>query len=194
MDDKVHTDIGAASETPPHVLNEPVPAASGRIGKLIDKVSVVFAFGFLLSTAIILYEIVARYVFDAPTIWVHETTTFLCGICFIFGGLYAQARDRHIRVVLIYDAVPPGARRVLDVVISVVGFVTMLFFAYAAWTTASKAIFTPQGVFRLETTGSAWNPVYPGLVKLFLFLVICLMAVQFVVLAVNYARGRGGRR
>ena len=194
MDDKIHTDIDAASETPPHVLNEPVPAASGRVGRAIDKVAVVFAFGFLLSTAIILYEIVTRYAFNAPTIWVHETTTFLCGICFIFGGLYALARDRHIRVVLIYDAVPPAVRRVLDVVISIVGLITMLFFAYAAWTTASKAIFTPQGVFRLETTGSAWNPVYPGLVKLFLFIVICLMAVQFVVLAVNYARGRGGRR
>ncbi len=180
-------------DTPPHVLSEPVPAASGRFGKVVDRVGVFFAVCFLVSTGIILFEIVMRYVFLSPTIWVHETTTFLCGISFAYGGLYALSRDRHIRVVLIYDAVPPRARRVLDIVLSIIGLVTMLFFAFAAWSNASRSIFTPQGVFRLETTGSAWNPPYPGLVKLFLFGVIVAMAIQFVILIINYARGRGGQ-
>ena len=197
-DETLRTDVRAASETPPlelapHVMAEPVPEASGRFGRAVDALGIVFALFFLASTAIILYEIVARYVFDAPTIWVHETTTFLCGVSFVFGGLYALARDRHIRVVLIYDAVSARGRRLLDVVISVIGLVTMLFFAYAAWANVTRAIFTPAGDFRLETSGSAWNPAYPGIVKLFLFVVIVAMAVQFVVLIANYARGRGGR-
>ncbi len=51
-----------------------------------------------------------RYFFNSPTIWAHETTTFLCGIAFVYGGLYCAARDSHIRVVLIYDHRPPAAR------------------------------------------------------------------------------------
>ncbi len=191
MDRDLQTDIAAASETPPHVMIEPVPRESGAFGRAVDALGVVFAFCFLVSTAIILWEIVARYVFNSPTSWVHETTTFLCGISFIFGGLYALSRDRHIRVVLIYDAVGPRAKRALNVVLSVVGLMTMIFFAIAAWQMMINATFTPQGDFRLETSGSAWNPAYPGLVKTFLFVVIVAMAVQFVVLIVNYARGRG---
>ena len=45
-------------------------------------------------------------------------------------------------------------------------------------------------VDRLERTGSAWDPVYPGLLKVFLLIVLTVMAVQFIILAWNYARGR----
>ena len=180
----------AASEAPPHVAAMPVPRASGRLGRAVDALGIVFAACFLASAAVILYEIVARYAFDAPTVWAHETTSFLCGIGFIFGGLYALSRDRHIRVVLIYDAVSPAARRWLDVALSVVGLVTMLFFAVASFSNVQSAVFTPQGEFRLETSGSAWNPPYPGLVKTFLLVVIVAMAVQFLVLILNHARGR----
>ena len=181
----------AASEAPPHVAETPVPPESGAVGRVVDALGIVFALCFLGSAAIILYEIVARYAFDAPTSWAHETTSFLCAIAFIFGGLYALSRDRHIRVVLLYDAVPRATRRRLNVVLSAIGLITMLFFAVASWSNVRSAVFTPQGEFRLETSGSAWNPVYPGLVKSFLFVVIVAMAVQFAVHIVNHARGRG---
>ena len=48
----------------------------------------------------------------------------------------------------------------------------------------------PGGEIRIERSGSAWNPVYPGLIKIFLMLVLGVMTVQFAILAVNYARGR----
>ena len=40
----------------------------------------------------------------------------------------------------------------------------------------------------MEGTGSAWNPPTPALLKGFLFIVMIILAVQFVVLAVNHAR------
>ena len=70
----------------------------------------------------------------APTIWVTETTIFLCALAFIYGGLYAVARDRHIRVVLIYNALPPGWRRVFDIGISILCLISATFFAWASWT------------------------------------------------------------
>ena len=167
----------------------PIPQA-GLLGRWIDRGGVIVATGIVLATAILIQEVILRYVFNAPTIWAHETTIFLCGVAFVYGGLYCTARDRHIRVVLIYDALSPRWRRRFDVTISVISGAASAMFAWAAWTMVARAIFMPDGSFRLERSGSAWDPVFPGLSKLFLFLVLALMAVQFAVLAVNYLKDK----
>ena len=182
--------LAATDEELPHATLAPVPREAGAYGRAVSALGSVFALAFLVVTAIILYEIVMRYAFNAPTIWVHETTSFLCGIGFVFGGLYALSTDKHIRVVLLYERVRGRAKRLLDMVLSAIGLVTMGFFAFAAWTTAEKAWFAPTGEFRLESTGSIFDPPYPALVKGFLLVVIVAMGVQFVILMVNHARGR----
>ena len=165
------------------------PALSGRFGRVVDVLGKVVATFFLISTAIVLYEIVSRYVFDAPTRWAHETTTFLCAIGFLYGGLYALSHDKHIRVVLIYEAVPDAVRRWFDVVISMIGLIAVLFFAYAAWATVERSWFAAgSGKLKLETSGSAFDAPYPALIKGLLFVVVVAMAVQFVVLIINSLR------
>jgi len=166
-----------------------IPEA-GWLGRMINAGGIVFALGIVAAMLILIQEVILRYVFNAPTIWAHETTIFLCGLAFLYGGLYCTARNRHIRVVLIYDALGPRLRRIFDVVISLVSAATSMMFAWAAWLMVGRAAFRPDGSFRLERSGSAWDPVYPGLMKIFLLIVLALMAVQFLVLAWNYARGR----
>lgn len=164
--------------------------SSGLLGKLINEGGVVFAFGILCSAGILFLEVILRYVFDKPTSWAHETVIFLNACAFVFGGLYVAARNAHIRVVLIYDALSDGTRRWLNAVISIICAVSSAFFAWAAWKSVEKAAWTPQGDFRLETSGSAWNPPTPGLLKVFLFIILVVMTLQFTVQAVNYMRGR----
>ena len=163
---------------------------SGVLGRWIDRGGIIFAIGIFVAMLILIQEVILRYVFGNPTNWAHETTIFLCAIAFVYGGLYCTARDRHIRVVLIYDVLGPRARRGFDVAISLICAASAAMFAWASWTMAARATFRPDGTFRLESSGSAWNPVYPGLLKIFLLLVLGVMAVQFVILAVAYARGR----
>ena len=183
------------SETPQHLpLPEPEEVqeqplvVSGLLGRLITKTSNVFSLGFLLSMATLIYEIVMRHVFNSPTLWAHETTTFICAIGFVFGGLFCAARDKHIRVVILYDIVGPKMRKTLDVFISVVCMISSGFFAWAAWLMVERAAFTPTGDIHLETTGSAFNAPYPGVLKVFLFLTLIVLTVQFLVQAINYAR------
>ncbi|CAM4101581.1 TRAP transporter small permease subunit [Palleronia rufa] len=177
------------AEGPPHAEAGPVRAA-GLLGRVIDRGGYLFAAGIFLAMLILIQEVVLRYVFNSPTIWAHETTVFLSGIAFVYGGLFCAARDEHIRVVLIYDAVPPAIRRVFDIVISIVCALASAFFAYAAWLMVERAAFRPDGSIRLESSGSAWDPVYPGLLKIFLMLVMGVLTLQFLVLAWNHARGR----
>lgn len=161
---------------------------SGILGDMVERGGYLFAAGIVLAALILLLEVFLRYVFNNPTLWVHETSIFLCGIAFIYGGLYCASRDSHIRVVLIYDSLSPRWRRIFDIAIYVVSAVAALFFAWASWTMVERAFWAPDGRFRMEGTGSAWNPPTPALMKGFLFIIMIVLAVQFVILAVNHMR------
>ncbi len=161
---------------------------AGRFGLVIERIGYVFATAIVLAALILIYEIFMRYVLGSPTRWVHEASIFLCAIAFLYGGLFCASRNSHIRVVLIYDILPPRLRRAFDVVIYITSAISALFFAYAAWLVVKLAFWTPSGVFRMETTGSAWNPPTPAILKGFLFLVMIGLAIQFLILAFNHAR------
>lgn len=163
-------------------------AQAGRLGGWIEKGGIVFAVGIVISMLILILEVFLRYALNAPTIWAHETTIFLCACAFVYGGLYSAARNTHIRVVIIYDYVPARVRRWLDIIISLISAVASAFFAWAAWTMVSRATFAPTGKIRFETSGSAWDPPTPALLKIFLFVTLIALAIQFLVLAINYAR------
>ncbi len=177
-----------ADDTPERAPAGPIPEA-GLLGRIVDRGGWIFAAGIFAAMLILIQEIVLRYVFNNPTTWAHETTVFLCGAAFVYGGLFCAARDEHIRVVLIYDAIPPRIRRLFDVVISLVCAIASGFFAYASILMVQKAAFRPDGSFRLESSGSAWDPVYPGVLKIFLMVILFVLTTQFLILAVNYARG-----
>lgn len=42
---------------------------------------------------IVAFEVVARYVFDAPTIWAYDLSLFLFGYIAALGGAYAQQKN-----------------------------------------------------------------------------------------------------
>ena len=185
MTDAIDETLATHNKTP-----EPVPEA-GMFGRAVNAIGILFAIGILLSAGLLFYEVVMRYVFDAPTRWVHETVVFLSAIAFVFGGLYVAAIDKHIRVVLFYDNLTSGMKRAFDVAISLACLVASVFFAWAAWLSVERAAWTPQGDFRLETSGSAWNPPYPGILKVFLFVILVLLAIQFAIFTINHLRRKG---
>jgi len=141
-----------------------------------SKLSILFAVVAIVST----YEIVMRYVFDDPTTWVHETATFIGASLFIFGGLYAFASDKHVRVVLIYDAVSERTQCWLRILHHLLGLGFSGMMLYAGWTMARKAVFTPWGALRLETSGSAWNPPFPAYLKVFILVAFAVLTLQLV--------------
>lgn len=174
----------AEEDVEPYV-SEP---AAGILGRIIASVGDVFAIAIVVSAGVLIFEVVMRYVFNAPTAWAHETVIFLTAITFVYGGLFGAATNRHIRVVLLYDALSARQRRRFDIAISVACAISAILFSWAGWQVVKRAIWTPAGDFRLETSGSAWNPPTPGLLKLFLFIVLIIMSIQFAVLAFNYWR------
>ncbi|WP_181701529.1 TRAP transporter small permease subunit [Chthonobacter albigriseus] len=172
--------------------DQPRPVAADEpqdpLSAALMPLAPIFAAGFLLVTVFSFYEVVMRYVFNAPTNWVHETTIALTALCFAYGGAYCLATDRHIRVVLLYEWVSPATRRILDIAISLIGAASCGLMAWAAFSLAQKAFYMPGGQFRIETSGSAWNPPTPAIVKGTLFVLLCVMCVQFLLQAVWHIR------
>ncbi|WP_078059282.1 TRAP transporter small permease subunit [Tropicimonas marinistellae] len=190
MTETPETDPGPETqvETPTRKIDRGAVPEAGTFGRIINAGGFAFAVAICASACILLVEIFLRYVLNSPTIWAHETTTFLCGISFLYGGLYCASRNSHIRVVLIYDILPPKVRRIVNIFISFASFIAAGFFTYAAWIMSQKALFSPLGEFRMERSGSAWNPPAPALVKTFLLIVMVLMTIQFLILTWNYIR------
>ena len=171
-------------------------AAEPKTGldRAIDRLGNWVSYLFLIGAAISFYEVVMRYVFGAPTRWVHETTVMLVAVSFAFGGAYALARDSHIRIGLIYNWVSPRTRRYLDILNAVLMLLFLVGIGYAALEFVEKSVVAPGGGIRLEGSGTAWNPPFPPIVKSFLLLCIVLMAVQTVLHLVRAVRGQGGDR
>jgi C4-dicarboxylate transporter DctQ subunit len=158
------------------------------LDRWIDKGGKWFSYLILLSCFAIVYEVVARYVFGAPTIWSHETTTLLCAISFAYGGSYCLARNSHIRIVIFYDQVSPKMRRYLDIFNNLAGLIWAGMLVYAASTLVMKSWFTPWGDFRMETSASAWDPPFPALIKGFLMLALIVMTAQFLLRLIKVIR------
>ncbi|MDN3648676.1 TRAP transporter small permease subunit [Reinekea marina] len=135
---------------------------------------------FLLTVLISFYEVVMRYVFNMPTMWVHESASFIGGLLFVLGGSYALATNRHVRVVLIYDIVSGKTRRILNVFHHLMGMLFSGLMVYASFHMVSAAWYSPWGGFKLESSGSAWDPAFPALTKLWILIIFSIMFLQFL--------------
>jgi len=164
-----------------------------RLDKGLAAASKVFAWAIFVAFAITVLEVIARYVFDSPTFWAHEVTTFLIAAIFLIGGPVALARDRHIRVRMIYDAVSPRKRRVLDIVNSVIALMFFAGLAYAGWVMVGKSWFTPTGALHLEGTGTSWNPPTPALLKLLVLICVVTMFIQTILHLIDAIRRKAPR-
>lgn len=149
-----------------------------RLDRVVAAAAKPLSWAIFLAFVISVYEVIARYVFDSPTYWAHESTTFLIAAIFLVGGPIALSRDKHIRVRMIYDAVSPETRRWLDVANSIIAMIFFAGLGYAGWIMAWKATHTPTGAIHFEGTGTAWNPPTPALLKILILGCVVLMFVQ----------------
>ena len=55
----------------------------------------------------LVYEVVARYFFNAPTVWAYDMTFMLYGTFFMLGSAYTLMRGGHIRTDCLYGGWSP---------------------------------------------------------------------------------------
>jgi TRAP-type C4-dicarboxylate transport system permease small subunit len=155
------------------------------LDKLLARVSEMLSYLFVFTVIISFYEVLSRYLFDSPTIWVHETASFIGGSLFVIGGAYALATDKHVRVVLLYDIVSQKTRHYLNLFHHIAGLFFSGMLVYGAYQMVANSWFTPWGDVHLETSGTAWNPPFPALLKGLILFTVILIFIQFVLHLIN---------
>jgi TRAP-type mannitol/chloroaromatic compound transport system permease small subunit len=88
--------------------------------RLIDRFGLLMGrlVSFLVWAGIVVlcWEVVARYVFGAPTIWAHGYTQRIFGAYFVLVGAYTLIRRDHVRIDLFINGSRPRVNAALDLV------------------------------------------------------------------------------
>ncbi len=104
---------------------------------------------------LIVYEVISRYAFRAPTYWAFEISYMLMGTTLMLAIAFCLQLRRHIRVDFLYDQVSPKKRALIDIVGFVVFLLPML--VWCAW---GLWVYFLEAYKVNEVSGeSAWNPI-----------------------------------
>jgi TRAP-type mannitol/chloroaromatic compound transport system permease small subunit len=86
-----------------------------RSGTLISWLSVPLV-------AVVSYEVIARYLFNAPTIWAFDMTYMLYGTLFMLGAAYALHKGAHIRTDFFWERFSTRKKGLIDSISYIVFF------------------------------------------------------------------------
>lgn len=120
-----------------------------RFLKTIDTISdrVGYAARWLVFAlvAVTVYDVIARYVFDAPTIWGYQASTMLGGGVILAGWAYGQLHKAHVRVDVLYARLSPRRQALVDVLGALICvFPMFIVFMYVAGSWTVKSIVTGE--------------------------------------------------
>ena len=147
--------------------------------KFIDKMNEwtgkLFAWLVVFLAIGLMYEVIARYAFNAPTVWSYDITYMLYGAHFMMGAGYCLYVKGHVRVDVFYRLFSPRWQAIADCFFYLILFfpaITVLFiygieYAAFAWQMQEASY------------AGAWRPpIYP--IKTVLPLAALLLLLQGV--------------
>lgn len=161
------------------------------IDNLSEWIGVIISWIIIPLTAVVIYEILLRYVFNNPTGWVYDTVWMLCSVLVLIGGPYTLLHKGHVRIDVIYSRFfTIRGQIIFDIIFFVVIFIPVM------------TLFTVKGIqyaIRAWTTGetlstSVWNfPVGP--IKTVIPVSFLLMGLQGIAeLIRNFIALKKGKR
>ena len=121
------------------------------IDRFTDTTGVWVAWLNLPLVLAVAYEVIARYAFNAPTIWSFDVTYMLYGTIFMLGSAYALHKGAHIRTDFFYDKWSVQTKGMVDSISYLVFFYPSLVMlliasgseAWYAWTIREVSEQTP---------------------------------------------------
>jgi len=124
-----------------------IDALSGVAGNFVAYWAVVAVFVYY-------YEVVARYVFNSPTNWAHESMFLMFGMQYLLSGAFALREDSHVRVDVIYEMLSERAKALLDMITSI------FFFVFTLTLLITGFIFSMDSVNVFEVSFTEWAIQY----------------------------------
>ncbi|CAN1598731.1 FcbT2 TRAP-type mannitol/chloroaromatic compound transport system, small permease component [Candidatus Pelagibacterales bacterium] len=99
-----------------------------------------FAWGIFILTAAVMYEVIMRYFFNAPTLWAFDFTIQMYGAVFMMGGASAMSTKTHVKADMYYNRLSERGQAILDLVLFICFYAPGVFaLTYAGYFYAKKA-------------------------------------------------------
>lgn len=155
------------------------------IERITTRIGVMASFAIVPLVLATCYEVLARYLFGAPTIWAYEIGYTLTGSHFLLGMAYTLAVGAHIRIDIFSGKFSPRTRALIDLSAYAVMLPLLIWLSYALFQHLAT------GYLRSERSGqSAMNlPVWPfRIVFLVAFTLLALQVLAEVVKTVRALR------
>lgn len=121
---------------------------------------------------VVIYEVIMRYGFNAPTTWGFEATAFLYGMHYMFGVSYTDVKKGHVQVDIFSSLAPKKMQAALGALTTIV-----LFMPVMICMTVASTKFAITSVEGLERNSTSWAPViYPF--KIIMALCFAMLLLQ----------------
>ena len=126
------------------------------IDLLNESVARIVSWVVVLIIATTVYEVIMRYLFNAPTDWVFEFNYLIHGPYFLLLGAYTFAINGHVNVDIVYGRLSPRTKAIVDL------FTMPLFFFFVLMMLIYGSRFALNSLSFHERLSSAWAPpIYP---------------------------------
>jgi TRAP-type mannitol/chloroaromatic compound transport system permease small subunit len=147
----------------------------------------------LVFTLVLGYEIVLRYVFNAPTKWAFDISYMLGGTYFWLGAGYTMLKKKHVRIDIFYRNFSPAKKAWTDIFFSLIFFFPLwgillyqlIPYVYLSWVTDERSM---QGY---------WMPIlYPfkTVMPLGVLLLVLQGVAEFLRAVLVLTRAEGSHR
>lgn len=131
--------------------------------------------------ALLMADVVMRYVIGSAAIWTAELAQLVFGVYAVIAGGYLLAERGHVNVDIIYGRYGPKRKAQIDLATS---FLCFLFLAVLIWQGTDMAW---ESAAKLETSSSIWDPqIWP--VKVAIPIAGVLLLLQAIVRVVSDIR------
>ena len=162
------------------LLNRVLPALD-RIGQALAAVAMAMIIALI---AVMIYEVVARRLFDAPTIWAIDITYMTNGTLFLIGGAYTLQHNAHVRIDFLSSRLPVRAQHMINLAFYLFVFIPLL------WLTSHATVLKAHRAYVRGTLEnmSTWEPVvWPFLTGIAIGVVG--LTLQIVIESIRHAFG-----
>lgn len=122
------------------------------INEIVGNLVMVLPIAITLLAAV---EVLLRYIFKSPTIWIWELNTQLFAAMVMLGGGYTLLHGAHISVDFLTMTLPSRKKAVVDLLTAPVFFLSILAITYFGW------IIAWESWLMKETNATLWgSPIY----------------------------------
>jgi TRAP-type mannitol/chloroaromatic compound transport system permease small subunit len=86
------------------------------VDTISDRIGLIASVLIPAMVLVLFYEVIARYVFDRPTIWGFDVAIFMFGYCGLMAGPCVLKRHEHINVDIVITHFSPRGKAVFNVI------------------------------------------------------------------------------